>query len=77
MFCICCHRHPAVANTWLYKYDGKLVTFWYKDHDANKHFVTIEVYVFIIALIQHIPDKNFKMIQYYGAYSRKITKSEH
>jgi hypothetical protein len=68
-------RHPAVANTRLYKYDGKSVTFWYKDHDGNKHFVTMEVRGFIKALIQHIPDRNFKMIRYYGAYSRKTKKN--
>ena len=27
---------------------------------------------FIKAPIQHIPDRNFKMIRYYGAYSRRI-----
>ncbi|RCV65349.1 putative transposase, partial [Methanophagales archaeon] len=31
---------------------------------------------FIKALIQHIPDRNFKMIRYYGAYSRR-TKRKH
>jgi len=67
-------RHPAVANTRLYKYDGKSVTFWYKDDKGIKHFVTMEVRVFIEALIQHIPDRNFKMIRYYGAYSRKTKK---
>jgi hypothetical protein len=68
-------RHPAVANTRLYKYDGKSVTFWYKDDKGIKHFVRMEVRVFIKALIQHIPDRNFKMIRYYGAYSRKTKKN--
>jgi hypothetical protein len=36
-------RHPAVANTRLYKYDGKSVTFWYKDNKGIKQFVTMEV----------------------------------
>jgi len=34
----------------------------------------MEVQEFIKALIQHIPDRNFKMIRYYGAYSRRIKK---
>ena len=67
-------RHPAVANTRLYRYDGKTVTFWYGDHDGKRHFVTMTVREFIKALIQHIPDRNFKMIRYYGAYSRGIKR---
>ena len=65
-------RHPAVANTRLHRYDGKTVTFWYGDHDGTRHFVTMTVREFIQSLIQHIPDRNFKMIRYYGAYSRRI-----
>jgi hypothetical protein len=64
-------RHPAVANTRLHQYDGKTVTFWYGDHDGKRHFVTMMVREFIKALIQHIPDRNFKMIRYYGAYNRR------
>jgi len=69
-------RHPAVANTRLYQYDGKTVTFWYGDHDGKRHFVMMAVREFIKALIQHIPDRNFKMIRYYGAYSRR-TKGQY
>jgi len=39
-----------------------------------KHFVTMKVQEFIKALIRHIPDRNFKMIRYYGAYARRIKK---
>lgn len=64
-------RHPAIANTRICGYDGKEVTFWYKDNEDEKHYVTMEVFEFIQALIQHIPDRQFKMIRYYGAYCRK------
>jgi len=64
-------RHPAIANTRICGYDGKTVTFWYKDNDGVKHVVTMNVLEFIGALIQHIPDRQFKMIRYYGAYARK------
>jgi len=67
-------RHPAVANTRLYRYDEKTVTFWYEDREGERHFVTMEVQEFIRALIQHIPDRNFKMIRYYGAYSRRTKR---
>jgi hypothetical protein len=29
---------------------------------------------FITAIIRHIPDKQFKIIRYYGAYSRRKRK---
>ncbi|MGP8331765.1 MAG: transposase, partial [Methanosarcinaceae archaeon] len=67
-------RHPAVADSRICGYDGDSVTFWYKDHEYLKHFVTMKVQEFIKALIQHIPDRNFKMIRHYGAYARRIKK---
>lgn len=63
-------RHPAVANTRLHRYDGETVIFWYRDHEDKRCFVTMTVREFIRALIQHIPDRNFKMIRHYGAYNR-------
>jgi hypothetical protein len=64
-------RHPAIANTRICGYDGKTVTFWYKDNDGLTHVVSMDVFEFIEALIQHVPDRQFKMIRYYGAYARK------
>ena len=32
---------------------------------------------FISAIIQHIPEKNFRLIRYYGAYSRRKKKVIH
>ena len=67
-------NHPAIANTRIYSYDGKEVRFWYEDDKEMIHFVTMEVDDFITALLQHIPEPQFKMIRYYGAYSRKKKK---
>ena len=67
-------RHPAIANSRLCGYDGKYVTFWYADNEKKKHYKTMPVFEFIMAIIQHIPDRNFKMIRYYGAYCRKLKK---
>jgi len=64
-------RHPAIANTRIVGYDGKTVTFWYNDNEGVTHVVSMGVFEFIEALIQHIPDRQFKMIRYYGAYARK------
>lgn len=64
-------RHPAIANSRLCRYDGENVTFWYKDNEEVRHLRTMRVFEFIEAIIQHIPDRQFKMIRYYGAYCRK------
>jgi len=56
-------RHPAIANSRICGYDGKNVTFWYRDNQDVKHYKTMTVYDFIRAIIQHIPDRQFKMIR--------------
>lgn len=67
-------RHPAIANTRISDYDGSTVTFWYYEDAIKKdkrQFITLDVEEFIRRIIQHIPEKHFKMIRYYGAYCRK------
>lgn len=64
-------RHPAIANYRLSWYDGETVAFWYKDNEGVKHSRTMGVFEFMEAILQHIPDRQFKMIRYYGAYCRK------
>jgi len=68
-------RHPAIADSRIIFYDKKIVRFCYLDHKVKKRVVSeMSVMEFISAIIQHIPDKNFKMIRYYGLYSRKGKK---
>ncbi len=62
-------RHPAVANTRLHRYDGKTVTFWYKDCEGERHFVTMEVQEFIKALITKVNKK----VPKYPNCGRKMT----
>jgi len=64
-------RHPAIANSRIDSFDGKTVHFHYIDSVDIRHDVTMNTEEFITALIQHIPPTQFKMIRYYGAYSRK------
>jgi len=53
-------------------FDGKQVTFWYKDSETKKekngNYGEIE---FIRLLLSHIPEKNFKIVRYVGIYSRR------
>ena len=68
-------RHPAIANSRIIFYDKKIVGFFYLDHKTKKRIVCeLKVFDFIASVVQHIPDKNFKMVRYYGLYSRKGTR---
>jgi hypothetical protein len=40
---------------WIIGYDGKTVTFWYRDNDEMVHVVSLGVFEFIEALIQAYP----------------------
>jgi len=63
-------RHPAIANRRITSFDGKLVKFYYDvEGEIVNVFMTTDE--FITSLIQHIPPPNFKMVRYYGAYSRR------
>lgn len=63
---------PVIATDRIDAYDGSNVTFHYNKHEDNS-FVqkTIPVLDFIQLLIQHIPEKHFKMTRYYGLYARQ------
>jgi len=64
-------RHPAIANARIIAYNKEAVRFYWKDHDDKIHYKIMLVYDFISAIIQHIPEKNQKLVRYYGAYSRR------
>jgi transcription elongation factor Elf1 len=43
------------------------------DENRVKRFVTLHAFEFIDRLVRLIPDKNLKLIRYYGLYSRCTT----
>ncbi len=71
-------RHPAISNSRIISFDGKIVEFYYEQEDAdgNKttHYVKMGVDEFISSLIQHIPERQFRMIRHYGAYARTLKR---
>ena len=68
---------PAMAQSRIINYDGQYVTFWYDRHEDGKRVEeTIHVFEFIKRLIKHIPDKNFKVVRYYGLYAKKHKHSK-
>lgn len=68
---------PVIALKRIDSYDGENVTFHYNRHEDNA-FVqkTLSALDFISLLIQHIPEKNFKMTRYYGLYARHREKDK-
>jgi len=68
-------RHPAIANSRIVAYNKEAVRFYWKDHDNKIHYKIMLVNDFISAIIQHIPEKNQKLVRYYGAYSRRKKSS--
>lgn len=65
-------RRPAMALSRILEYDGESVTFKYFDKtEQREKQETISVEEFIMRIIRHIPDEQFKTIRYYGIYSRR------
>ena len=69
-------RHPAIAESRITDFtpETNTVTFWYQLDGAVKT-VTMSALEFIGQLVRLIPDKNVKLIRYYGLYARR-TKSK-
>jgi hypothetical protein len=66
-------RHPAIAESRISEFnvETNMVTYWYVDENKVKRFVTMSALEFIGRLVRLIPDKNLKLIRYYGLYSRR------
>jgi len=65
-------KHPPIAESRIIAYDGKQVTFWYKDSETDQKItVTMDKFEFVGLLLSHIPEKNFKIVRYIGIYSRR------
>ena len=65
-------RHLAIAESRISEFDveANMVTFWFVDEYDVKQFVTLHALEFIGRLVKLIPDKNLKLVRYYGLYSR-------
>jgi len=66
-------KRPPIAESKLKHYNGSEIIFYYLDHSTKtfrKFILTTEQ--FIARFIQHIPDKNFRMIRYYGFLSNRL-----
>lgn len=66
-------KRPPLAQSRLQHYDGTTVVFDYLNHTTGHHqSATFEAEAFIARLVQHIPDKGFRMIRYYGFLAHRV-----
>ena len=71
---------PVIATSWIDKYDGDFVSFHYNRHENDAYVEeTLLVKGFIERLVQHIPEKHYKMILYGNIYDRHrdISREKH
>jgi hypothetical protein len=65
-------KRPPIANSRLVHYNGTDIMFRYHDHKSgNSKYYNCDHFDFITRFIQHIPDKRFRMIRYYGFLSNR------
>jgi len=60
---------PPISVRRIEKYDGKTVSYWYRDHKTGQiEHEIIPVLQFIGRMVQHILPKGFHRIRYYGLH---------
>jgi hypothetical protein len=60
---------PPISVRRIESYDGKTVSYWYRDHKTGRiEHETIAVLRFIGRMVQHILPKGFQRIRYYGLH---------
>ena len=67
-------KRPVIAETRILHCDNKWVIFQFKDYaDGGKLSVKkMRLFTFITYLIQHIPDKNYRVVRGYGLFSNRL-----
>lgn len=68
-------KRPVIGQSRILHYDGKDVTYCYRDkYDNEMKIITVSAIEFIWLLIQHIPPKSFPMVYYYGIFANRKKK---
>lgn len=66
-------KRPPLSQSRLKHYDGKTVAFDYLNHRDGRHRVEeYETQAFIERFVQHIPDKHFRLINFYGFLANRV-----
>lgn len=68
-------KRPVIAQSRIRSYDWENITFEYIDkYDWEQKEITAPANEFIGLLLQHIPNKHFKMVYYSGIFAHRIKK---
>ena len=71
--CYACRytKRPVIAEGRIVKFDQGHVTFRFKDYHRRgaQGFKKLPVLIFIDRLVQHLPERNFRQVRYYGLFS--------
>jgi hypothetical protein len=64
-------KRPVIAEGRIVKYAQGFVTFRFKDYHRGgaQSFKKLPVLTFIDRLVQHLPERNFRQVRYYGLFS--------
>jgi len=66
---------PPIAVRRIVSYDGRMVKYWYRDHETkSQKFETVDVLTFIGRMVQHIFPKGFQRVRYFGLQATKTFK---
>lgn len=71
MYCARYCKKMIISEQRIIDYDGKTVTFW---NSKKTKIIVMGWEQFMCCVIQHIPDKHFRLIRYYGFYTNKSWK---
>lgn len=64
-------RHPAVAESRILSFDDERVSFFCQHDNGVRENVTLSVFGFFDALLQHLPVKGRHLIDYLGLYCNR------
>lgn len=66
-------KRPCISEAKILDYNRGAVTFQYRDkHTGTDKLETLSTLEFIGRLVRHIPEKNFRLIRYYGIYANCV-----
>lgn len=66
-------KRPAIANSRLLHYNGTGLTFKYLNHRTKQNeYTQLHPFEFITRFTDHIPEKGFRLIRYFGFLANRI-----
>ncbi len=72
-------NRPAMAECRIVDFDGEKVTFWYDEKEKLERYTKrtrketcLSIKEFITRILRHIPDKGFRMIEWFGLYASSV-----